>query len=173
VNRILGANVHTSLVVSLVSGLLLVSLGALSLQPRINSPMLSRVQSGSVLSSTEPVTTAQDAISRTLSILPDGHSYTGWIARNVDRARLSTEWYHETWAGSADWMPSESMWLVGVLGSGLVLSDTIHMNGVHINNAEPVEGAFCIWGQSSGILISSGALKTGTPFTYMQLQSIP
>ncbi len=159
---------------SAIAGLIGLSLGiANSREPSSDRSMLA-IQAGSPLGMSVAITTSLDAITRTIEMLPTGHNYHSWTVRRVNRNTLASHWYLESWPGSADWMPNEPMWLVGALGTGLVLSDTIHMAGgiVRIDDSEPVEGAFCIWSGESGTLVSSGALKAGSPFTFAQLQAI-
>ena len=67
-------------------------------------------------------------------------------------------------------MPSSPIWVVGILGEGLTLGDTLAFPGeMAVDDPEPVDGAFFLWDANSGAMVSSGALSTGSRFQYLDL----
>lgn len=141
-----------------------------------NDPENRGVQSGSFQDpSLTPVYTQAEAISRTIEFVPVGHNYSAVATRLIERDDLLTGWFQETDPWLVSDVTSGPLWLVGMLGQNLVMSDTLRVPGVPsiADDTTPVDGLFAIWDANAGQMIMAGPLDDGQPYTYNMLLAMP
>lgn len=123
----------------------------------------------------EPLYSSTEAISKTLFYALDGHGYHGFQTRLILRNDILTYWYGSTDVELVSQFPTSPIWLVGMLGSGLVVSDTLRLPGGTSlsDDPTPVEGLYVMWDANSGDIVMTGPLETGSLYTYDMILAMP
>ena len=118
-----------------------------------------------------PIYTAQDAISRTLSYLPDDLVVTQQATRLVTYTTVD-EWRDVVGPNSAQ-HPQSPVWLVGVTANALSVADVLGDLEGFVDDFSAVEGAFYIWDANGGFVAGWGVLDPTTPQNFSTLLALP
>ena len=118
-----------------------------------------------------PILDAQDAISRSLELFPEGHQPHSPIARLVSIGVM------DAWRERQSMLspPDSPGWVVGILGVDLTVADVLPAmyEGASDDVGQlPVDGAWFAWNANSGTLLGLGVLEDGWPQNYSSLSAM-
>jgi hypothetical protein len=142
----------------------------------------SEINSGTTSVVGGEVVDADDAIARSLELLPPGKVQTEVFAHSVALGVLIDQWYQ---GRSFDrWRRGDAVWVVGLLGEALTADDVLPPPPFAIfatadaagYESPAVAGAYFVWHSETGVLLAQGILKEpggpGAWDTYDRLREI-
>lgn len=125
--------------------------------------------------SPSPIYSAQEAIALSLSRFPPGHNPHAAEARLLRTQTMDADWLLVDQSDS-DAGPDSPVWLVGILGDGLAVDDTVDLpslpEDILPRDDTPVTGVWYAWDTNSGQLFAQGALDDADWRSYAALTAL-